>query len=189
MSKAAVDPHDLKPCECGCGTLIQRWDRSHCRERRFVSGHNAKPIPLEERFWQKVAKGGPDDCWEWQAARTSFGYGITRIGPGHSNRHAHRVAWEFENGPIPDGLYVCHSCDNPPCVNPAHLWLGTPAENNMDALRKGRSGTWLCVADVRTIRRLHAAGEVSQRELARQFRTSPSNIGQIVKRQTWKHVA
>jgi hypothetical protein len=77
------------------------------------------------------------DCWNWKAARFDSGYGAFRhIG---KQRRAHRVAWEFVRGPVPDGLCVLHSCDNPKCVKPSHLWLGTFADNNKDKSQKGRS--------------------------------------------------
>lgn len=94
------------------------------------------PEPIEKRFWAKVRKGEPDECWEWQACRQEFGHGLLRI-PGKVEK-AHRVSWTLANGPIPDGLIVRHKCDNPPCVNPAHLELGTRADNVRDRDGRGR---------------------------------------------------
>lgn len=97
------------------------------------------PAEAEASFWSKVDRSGGDDaCWPWTAARTAFGYGTTWW-RGEAQR-AHRVAWAIAIGPIPDGLHVCHSCDDPPCCNPAHLWLGTAADNAADRDRKGRTG-------------------------------------------------
>ncbi len=98
---------------------------------------------VEERnklFWDKVEI--INGCWLWMASRRSpKGYGqVVRYGKPQS---AHRVSWELANGPIPKGLCVLHKCDNPPCVNPSHLFLGTPKDNADDSIRKGRRGSLL----------------------------------------------
>ena len=76
-------------------------------------------------------------CWEWQGARMPAGYGLVTLA-GHRSWLVHRLAWVLVNGPIPDGLCACHTCDNPPCINPEHLWLGSVGENNTDRHMKGR---------------------------------------------------
>lgn len=94
-------------------------------------------IPIEERFWGKVNRIGFEECWEWMAARDPNGYG--RIGGKRPRAElAHRVAYRLTRGDIPLGLHVCHSCDNPPCCNPNHLFLGTDLDNNRDMRAKGR---------------------------------------------------
>ena len=99
--------------------------------------------PVAERFWEKVDQsGGLFACWPWTANRNSRGYG-DRFRVGDKQYRAHRFAYELTHGPIPDGLLVCHSCDNPPCCNPAHLWLGTAADNHADRNRKGRQASGL----------------------------------------------
>lgn len=90
----------------------------------------------EELFWEKVDVAGPDECWEWQAA-TSSGYGSFGIGYPE-NIAAHRYSWMLHSGEIPDGKIVRHTCDNRPCVNPAHLRLGTKADNFVDMMERGR---------------------------------------------------
>lgn len=91
---------------------------------------------LADRFWAKVDKRGPDECWPWLGATDGNGYG--RIYSKGGNATASRASWELAHGEAPQGYHVCHSCDNPPCVNPSHLWLGTPQDNAIDRSAKGR---------------------------------------------------
>lgn len=104
----------------------------------------AKFTPLPDRFWPRVDKSG--DCWLWTGARMKNGYGVVWLAePIGRMGLVHRVAWELTNGPIPDGLFACHRCDNPPCCNPDHLFLGTVRDNALDMVAKGRSighGIW-----------------------------------------------
>lgn len=94
-------------------------------------------IPVVERFWSKVVIAGGDECWLWVGARGRRDYGLFWM--NGRNRRAQQVAWELTNGkPFPEGMDGCHSCDNPPCVNPAHIWPGTASDNARDAFKKGR---------------------------------------------------
>jgi len=146
------------------------------------------------------------DCWVWQG-KTNGGYGSLII--NSKIIRAHRYSWEMANGPIPGDLKVLHTCDNPPCVNPAHLFLGTNADNTADMVAKGRSTTGmrnglvkhperaargsahgsakLNEDTVREIRAARAAGE-SLSELSHHFEISPTTIIDVAKRKTWKHV-
>lgn len=105
----------------------------------------ARPLPeLTDsdlfRFWAKVEKRGPADCWLWTSAAIPFGHGQFTLGkrPNARPYYAHRISWTLAHGSIPAGLQVCHTCDTPKCVNPAHLFLGTQLDNLRDASRKGR---------------------------------------------------
>jgi hypothetical protein len=94
-------------------------------------------ISLLEKLLNKIKINLQTDCWEWQAATNNVGYGFIR--DGNKMRTAHRVSYEQHVGPIPLGKIVCHTCDNPKCINPAHLWLGTMKDNLMDMIKKGRA--------------------------------------------------
>ena len=87
-----------------------------------------------KNFWKRVVMG--TGCWEWAGKRTSLGYGRLKVGPRYW--YAHRRAWVLAKGPIPSGMRVCHRCDNPSCVRPDHLWLGTQTDNVRDMMTKGR---------------------------------------------------
>ena len=147
----------------------------------------------EQRFWSFVDKSG--DCWEWTGSLTR-GYGCFFWGPTQKDRgRVHRYSWELHNGPIPDGLYICHRCDNRKCVNPDHLFLGTAQDNARDMVSKDRHGKsthakgkkYAAKLDwdkVREIRSLHAMG-LNQRELAELFGITKHNVGFIVRNKTW----
>lgn len=94
--------------------------------------------PLADRFWARVEKRGPDECWPWTGYRDAKGYGQIALNR-RTAEGAHRVSWALARGEIPDGIHVLHRCDNPPCCNPAHLFLGTHADNMWDMKAKGRA--------------------------------------------------
>lgn len=183
-----------------------RRDERHCCGRTFGAkawgGHRRYHALLAvrddaARFWSKVDRSaGPDACWPWTGA-THQGYGWFRL--RDESVAASRFAWSLVNGPIPDGLYVCHSCDNRPCCNPAHLWLGTHADNVRDMFAKGRQtqvhahGEAIACArlseeDVVAIRARHAAGE-SKRSLGFAYGVHRRTIQDLLRGHTWRHVA
>lgn len=154
--------------------------------------------PPNERFWPKVAIAGPSACWEWAASLDHHGYGHFKSGV-NSWMQAHRYAWILTNGPIPDGMFVCHRCDNRGCCNPAHLFIGTPQDNTSDMMAKRRhrtvarpgieSGrTKLTDADVLSIRRQRAEG-VTLRALSVEFGLCSSAISHIGTGRNWKHLS
>lgn len=151
------------------------------------------PTP-SERFWDKVDVRPGEHCWEWTACRHDFGYGKFGVSAGNIVG-AHRYSWELEHGPIENGLHVLHRCDNPPCVNPAHLFLGTMAANIADMNAKGRQSggsspgetnpfARLTLDEVKKIRLLVARG-VKQAAVAKEFSVSKPTVSGIVLWRSW----
>ena len=150
---------------------------------------------VEERFWANVEKLGEDDCWERLGGKSGTNQAYGRIRAFGKQDYAHRVSWILHFGEIPEGLVVRHDCDNPGCVNPRHLVLGTHKDNMRDMTSRGRACkgndhhlSKLTEAVVATIRREHANG-VSKSALGWRYGVTPHTIGHIVRRITWKHVA
>lgn len=145
-------------------------------------------IPVIEQFWNKVHTR--DGCWLWTGMTASNGYG--QFGPFGQLKSAHRFSWELANDrPVPGGMEVCHRCDNPPCVNPEHLFLGTTLENKRDCVKKNRDrfgerhgNAKLTSADVAEIRRLRAAG-LLLKTIAAQFQVTQTTVSGIALRRSW----
>jgi len=168
----------------------------------------------KSRFWEKVDVRGKEDCWTWKAAVSPRGYGQMGIGSRLDGTRrvirAHRASWIIHFGKIPVPLYVCHHCDNPPCVNPGHLFLGTQFDNMGDASKKKRSASGdrhrvnlypekvlkgealvqakLTELGVKKIRELYAAGGVTQLELGNRYGVTFQTISSVIRRKNWKHV-
>jgi len=155
--------------------------------------------PSVAAFWSKVDVKANDLCWNWLGAKRPGGYGNLR----YKNKYvsAHRLSWELNFFPVPDGFCVCHVCDNPSCVNPGHLMLGNKQSNTTDMIKKNRqefhknkavgarnANSKLAEGDVINIRTEYQSGKFNQYELADRYGVKQSTIGCIVRNKTWKHI-
>lgn len=162
--------------------------RKHAFKQPSVEAHL-------ERFFSRLSGPSERGCREWLLVKMPFGHGICNI--ANRNWLTHRVAWIIANGAIPEGMEVCHHCDNPPCCNAEHLFLGSHLDNMRDCKLKGRN-TWtprpgetnnlakLTEEDVREIRAL--AGSMTYKEIASLFGVTRANVGFIINRKTWSHI-
>jgi HNH endonuclease len=223
MARIILPPVPFGECECGCGQpapiarqSITRTGQVKGQPLRFVQGHHNRfqlhdRRPLPERFWEKVNKNGPivrpelGQCWMWTAGRGTCGYG--RIGKGGAEggtKQANRIAWELMVGPIPPGMQVLHTCDNPACVKalpdetgPAHLWLGTSYDNVRDMWNKGRQNydrpmlrgkippnAKLTLEAAEEMRELRAQGWLCK-DLGKKFGVSKTTVTGVLSRKLW----
>lgn len=150
-----------------------------------------------ERFWDQVDIKSIEECWTWMGYKNKKGYG--RFGITSYNKYlSHRYCWTICCGDIPLGLFVLHKCDNPSCVNPMHLFLGTNSDNMIDCSNKDRSNKprgennpshKLKTIDIINIRKQYISGEYSQRQLAKMYNIHQTTIGDIVRQELWQHVS
>lgn len=202
-------------CYCGCGAKTAMAIRSNKKRGdkvgypvKYIKGHHKSEsfLPIKERFWAKVKISGLDDCWEWQGLlignterKQKYGsYGI--IKSNGKQKIASRVAWELTHGDmIPDGYYVLHKCDNPPCCNPNHLFIGTHRDNMIDMMAKNRgrqninppTGTRQHMAKlndeiVKYVRSVYKRGNAEF--LAQQFGVTYPVMLKAINGTTWAHV-
>lgn len=174
-----------------CGKHYTRWYRG-----QDINAKTRVDRTIDERLWHQVDKSG--DCWEWHGACDQHGYGHINIGK-NKKKKTHRLSWEFANGPIPDGLCVLHTCDNPKCVKPEHLWLGTYKDNMQDCIAKGRfvflkskpgeenNHAKLHDGDIRVIRDLAESG-LKPRYTSEFLGIDRSCVHRIINREAWSHV-
>lgn len=139
-----------------------------------------------ERFWSKVDVGLEDECWEWKAFKHPQGYGLFKW--NGVAEYAHQVAWALTVEPLPPKVCVLHKCNNPGCVNPKHLYIGTHTDNARDRRGAGRQPSKLSADEVREMRRLYESGEYSISQLGRAYNISSSAADAAIKGRTWKHV-
>lgn len=152
---------------------------------------------LRSRFWAKVdTSGGEGSCWKWNGAKLRAGYGVFQVidglKEGGTTYKAHRVAFVLEHGPVPVGMFICHRCDNPACVNPSHLFAGSAAANVADKVAKNRQARGPLLGpdkkfsdqQIRDIRSDHR----SQTAIGRAYGVSQGTIGKILRRERYKHV-
>lgn len=190
-----------------CGRTFFAWKsrlasgRGHYCSRGCAMRGRTRPSTVE-RFSAKVDRsGGEDSCWLWTGARNYRGYGTFTIHNPHSGQRqevrAHRFAWEMTNGPIPNGMNICHSCDNPPCCNERHLFAGTHDENMADMKAKGRQrgaigadhgGAKLTETEVHQIREQRRNGW-TRKQLAKHFAVSEATIKDVIYRRSWRHLS
>ena len=145
---------------------------------------------MRQRFDAFVDRSG--DCWEWIGGKAGRGYGVFYVGKMDGRKvqdYAHRVAWTMEHGEIPAGAEICHHCDNPACVNPRHLFVGTHLDNMRDMAAKGRwrnQSTRLTRSDADAIRRLYATGQYTQQQIADRYGINFRHVSNIVRGNRWK---
>jgi hypothetical protein len=176
-------------CLCICGK--EKISRIDSLNNSITKDCGCKRrINMLNRIFDKKHKKLDCGCWQWKGVCTSSGHG--QIG----SKGAHRFSYERYKGNIPEGIYVCHHCDNPGCVNPDHLFLGTPLDNMQDMIKKGRdrkakgetSGTHkLKEKDIKNIRKLSKEGK-NYKEISEIFGIHRSTVGQIVRNERWKHL-
>jgi HNH endonuclease len=206
---------EFRVCLCACGAQREvriyelRYGKTRscgCLKRETSAANSRRHVANnQDDFWSRVQKG--ENCWVWLGGKSVGGYGKA----SWENRTvaAHRLAWELTFGAIPKGLLVCHHCDNPPCVRPDHLFLGTPLANTRDMWNKGRArpvqhgrpfplehryrgrgekngAAKLTATQVATIREVHAAGGSTQRALASRFGVCLNTIRNVLSGATWR---
>lgn len=162
-----------EPKQCKkCGAFFHkriRDSKSQWESRIYCSilcrNQDSEVTPLSERFWRFVGLRVENNCWEWNGSLDNSGYGTISTKYGEPPAKAHRVSWEIHFGAIPDGLVVLHACDNPRCVNPNHLMVGTQAANAVDMAKKGRINQKSLMNLHPGAKNFHGAGPNSVKEI------------------------
>lgn len=211
MLRPKESPNPSGVCLCGCGqkapiAKVSRTGKGWImgQPKKFIAGHGPVAKDIHKAFWRHIIYADPNECWLWQGSISPKGYGRAHL----QGREipAHRLSWEIHHGLIPDNLWVLHKCDNPPCCNPRHLFLGTAKDNTQDMIAKGRrKGEYK-----NNTRRPYVEGELNHsakvteqivyslrqrfqqkekiRDLANEFGVRYQLVWNIVHYKTWKHI-
>lgn len=156
---------------------------------------NPRKKNIEEDVWKHIDKKGEDDCWEWMGYKNQDGYGQMKI--NYKTCHVHRLVYKQTRGSIPNKICVLHTCDNPSCCNPKHLWLGNHDDNMRDKKEKGRGRTGrgekhgsakLTERDVLEIKEKYLTGKYSQVKLGEEYAVNRSTIYRIIYQKCWKYI-
>lgn len=190
-SKEAIRHSDKVATCLNCGCEFPVFQSEIDKGRRFCSRACACPLTVEQRI-AKFTKRCESGCIEWTGGRHTRGYGLISV--NHKMFRAHRLVWELSNGPIPEGFFVLHRCDNPPCCNIDHLFLGTGADNVRDKMEKnrhrwprGEQGNHK-LTESEVIEILSLKGTAVLRIIAERFGVSEAAIHNIYSGRTWAHI-
>lgn len=191
------------PCYIeNCGGKVNAYGLCKKHYRRIKThgtpnGGKYSRDTLENRFWRQVDKKSDNECWIWSGTKNKKGYGCIIKDDGSRKRHlAHRASYIINKGEIPDGLYVLHSCDNPSCVNPNHLRVGTQSENIKEAFDKGRKVQPILFGEknpkskltIEQVKFIKANPQLGHKHIADMFCLSPNCIRGVRIGRTWKEV-
>lgn len=184
----------------GCDTKSRAngyCNKHNLRFRKYGNplGGVKNQAPMEERFWRRVEK--TNDCWWWRPTRCKNTYGLIQMGgKGTKSITTHRYSYTLHHGEIPDGMLVMHSCDNPACVNPYHLSLGSHKDNVADMIQKGRRGEPKTIGEQNPkavlnedkVRYIRSMPNASHASLARELGVGTSTVRGVRTGRTWSHI-
>ncbi len=189
----------------GCGISYHAKSKADAARRKYCTAQCAYShiaTPMEARFVKHIGPTTSTGCILWTGGTSPLGYGVIYASmreyraDGKRRLAAHRIAWERVHGPIPAGMHVLHRCDNPPCINTDHLWLGTHQENMLDRDKKNRcthgdqiSWAKLTSAQVKEIKERYSKGDILQKHLAAEYGVTNKRINSILRGRTWKRVS
>jgi len=204
VSKKKIDPGcKIEDCNGGHkakGFCIKHYCRylTHGDPTMVSKTRVRKFIPVKDKFESKFVKGSETECWEWMGTKDKDGYGDFNVNSGPNKNEkakAHRLSYKLYNGKFDESLMVCHSCDNPGCVNFNHLFLGTAQDNATDMVNKNRSmrgennnNAKLSEIDIRDIKRALKTKGVKRMDLAKKYGVNPMTITRIKTKESWKHL-